>query len=257
MGKVRCRLPNGRRMTLWSRGDDWVANQEYWRGWSGYEPETVPAFFALASRARAVFDVGAHVGFYAVLAAHANPTARIFAFEPHPRAFERLMKNVAMNRLDNVSCLRSACGEMDGMAQLHSIDVDSIPSRSTLDPAMMRPEWGVCSWSVEVLRLDRLVSDERLAHVDLVKIDVEGTEPQVLRGMPETLRRHRPKIFAEVLPGADTERQLEQLLEPAQYHYYLLTPRGPERRVKICPDVTWFNWLLVPQEADELNGCRG
>jgi hypothetical protein len=47
-GPVRSRLPNGEVLRLWSRGDDWISNQVFWRGWSGYEPETTPLFFELA-----------------------------------------------------------------------------------------------------------------------------------------------------------------------------------------------------------------
>src|SRR5882724_8020540 len=43
-GNVWLALPNSRTLRLWSRGDDWVSNQVYWRGWDGYEPETVPLF---------------------------------------------------------------------------------------------------------------------------------------------------------------------------------------------------------------------
>ncbi len=71
-GTVCCRLPNGRVLKLWSRGDDWVCTQIYWKGLSGYEPETVPVFLRLATSARVIFDVGAYVGFYTVLAERAN-----------------------------------------------------------------------------------------------------------------------------------------------------------------------------------------
>lgn len=67
MGTVRSQLPNGRELRLRSRGDDWVSNQVYWRGWNGYESESVPLFFRLATRASVTLDVGAYVGFYALL----------------------------------------------------------------------------------------------------------------------------------------------------------------------------------------------
>src|SRR5205814_5357903 len=104
VGMVRRKLPNGRTLRLWSRADDWVSNQVYWRGWSGYEPERVPLFFRLASRAQVTLDVGAHVGFFTLLAAHANPAGRVFAFEPMPAIQERLRYNVGLNQLDNVEC---------------------------------------------------------------------------------------------------------------------------------------------------------
>ena len=102
VGMVRRRLPNGRTLRLWSRADDWVSNQIYWRGWSGYEPETVPLFFRLATHARVTLDVGAYVGFYTLLAAHANPTGQVYAFEPLLSVYERLQWNVMLNGLTNV-----------------------------------------------------------------------------------------------------------------------------------------------------------
>src|SRR4051794_24818086 len=83
-GPVRSRLPNGEVLRLWSRGDDWISNQVFWRGWSGYEPETAPLFFRLAQDADVVLDVGAYVGFFAVLAGLANRRSRVLAFEPMP-----------------------------------------------------------------------------------------------------------------------------------------------------------------------------
>src|SRR5262249_27276135 len=56
VGTVRRRLPNGRMLSLWSRGDDWVSNQIYWKGWDGYEPEMAPVFFELATRASVTID---------------------------------------------------------------------------------------------------------------------------------------------------------------------------------------------------------
>src|SRR5262249_7372061 len=79
VGPVWARLPNGRTLRLWSRGDDWVSNQVYWRGWDGYDPETIPLFFRMARRAQTILDVGAYVGFYTLLAALANPWAGVYA----------------------------------------------------------------------------------------------------------------------------------------------------------------------------------
>src|SRR5262245_6348395 len=82
VGTVRRRLPNGGTLSLWSRGDDWVSNQIYWRGWDGYEPETASLFFRLATRAAVTLDVGAYVGYYTLIAAHANPNGVVHVFEP-------------------------------------------------------------------------------------------------------------------------------------------------------------------------------
>ncbi len=64
-GTIKELLPNGRTLKFVSRGDDWVSNQVFWRGWRAFEPEMSGLFFELARHSRATLDVGAHIGFYA------------------------------------------------------------------------------------------------------------------------------------------------------------------------------------------------
>src|SRR5262249_33886365 len=98
-GPVRSRLPNGEVLRLWSRGDDWISSQFFWRGWAGYEPETPPLFFQPAQEAEVVIDVGAFVGFFAVLAALANRRASVIAFEPMADNAERCRRHIELNEL--------------------------------------------------------------------------------------------------------------------------------------------------------------
>src|SRR6185503_17467829 len=136
VGRVRCPLPDGRVLTLWSRGDDWVSNQVFWKGWTGYEPETVVPFFRAAGRAQTVVDVGAYVGFFTLLAAHANPAARVFAFEPHPAVHQRLLRNVGLNHVPNVTCVPAAVGDERGTAELVHVP-GGLPTSSSLSPEFM------------------------------------------------------------------------------------------------------------------------
>lgn len=251
VGRLRCRLPNGRLLRLWSRGDDWISNQVFWRGWSGYEPETVPLFFRLSMRAQVTLDVGAYVGFYTLLAAHANPAGRVYAFEPLPAIYERLKRNVALNRLANVTCMTSAVGDINGTAAFFHVSAP-MPSSSSLSWEFMRSTGQVRSLTVPVITLDRVVHDNRLDHIDLVKIDTESTEPQVLRGMIETLHRDHPAIICEVLTGRGSERSLEEILQPLGYRYYLLTPDGPIPRHRIEGHPEWLNYLFTPLDLGEI-----
>lgn len=244
IGAVRAQLPNGRTLRLWSRGDDWVSNQIYWRGWNGYEPESTQPFYQCATRARITLDVGAYIGFYSLVAGHANPGGKVFAFEPLPTIFERLQENVKRNGLANVECLRTAVGERDGTADFFHVSA-SLPTSSSLSEAFMRAAGDVRRSSVPVTSLDRFVRERNLSGVDLVKIDTESTEPQVLRGMCDILRRDRPTVFCEVLMGRGSERALEELLAPLGYRYYLLTPEGPIPRERVEGHPTWLNYLFA------------
>lgn len=243
VGQVHARLPNGRVMRLWSRGDDWVSNQVFWHGWQGYEPETTTVFSRLAQDARVIFDVGAYVGFYSVLAAHLNPSAAVHAFEPLPTVFKRLERNVALNRLPNVTCLNAAVGARAGMAEFYHINAE-LPTSSSLSHDFMKQADDLRCSQVSVISLDEFAERQGIGGVDLVKIDTETTEPEVLQGMTGILERDRPDILCEVLHGRGTGELLERALGPRGYHFYLLTPDGPQRHDHILGHPEWLNYLL-------------
>jgi FkbM family methyltransferase len=244
-GHVRQRLPNGRRLRLWSRGDDWVSNQVFWRGWAGYEPETVPLFFRLAEKARTTLDVGAYVGYYTLLAAHANPRGRVLAFEPLPGPRERLLRHLTLNRLDNVDCFAVAAGAEDGVADLLHAPHE-LPTSSSLSATFMQGVECLQTLKVSVRTLDGLLAERGVTGVDLVKIDTETTEPDVLHGLRGTLERDRPSIFCEVLAGRSDERRLTDALSSLGYRFFLLTDRGAVAKPSVRGDPAWLNFLFLP-----------
>jgi FkbM family methyltransferase len=249
VGMVRRKLPNGRTLRLWSQADDWVSNQVYWRGWSGYEPETVPLFFRLAARAQVTLDVGAYVGFFSLVAAHANPKGRVYAFEPMPTVYERLLKNITINALTNVQCLNCAAGDIEGTAEFYSSGSE-MQCGSSLALGFMRGVETMYSFPVNVLTLDRFVRDNYIDSVDLMKIDTETTEPEVLSGMAKTLARDHPMIVCEVLKERGAESRLEAILSPLGYRYYQLTPSGPVLRERVEGHPEWLNYLFTTLEPD-------
>jgi len=250
VGIVRVKLPNGRVLSLWSRGDDWITNQVYWRGWSGYEPDTVPLFFRLSQRSQVTLDVGAYVGYYSLLAALANPSGQVYAFEPLNSIYRRLERNVALNQLSNIECIASAVGEIDGTAEFFHTE-NELPSCSTMSQEFIKP-WAASfqSSTVPIMTLDRFVREKHLSRVDLLKIDTESTEPDVLRGMHETLRRDRPSILCEVLAGQGSEKTLAEILQPLGYRFYLLTAEGPMLQDSISGHPNCLNYLFTTLDAN-------
>jgi len=249
VGAVGASLPNGHVLRLWSRGDDWISNQVFWRGWAGHEPETSALFFALARKAEATLDVGAHVGYYAMLAAHASPSGRVIALEPLPAIHARLRRHVSLNRLANVECLMAAAGAREGTADFYHVGA-GLPTSSSLSREFMTGTQGLVSTPVPVVVLDRLVRERGLSRVDLVKIDTESTEPDVLEGMRDTLARDRPWIVCEVLKGRGAEERLGPILEPFGYRFYLLTPQGPVPKTGIEGDPQWLNYLFAARDEE-------
>lgn len=253
VGVVSAPLPGGRTLTLWSKGDDWISNQVFWRGWDGYETETAGIFFRLATRARVTLDVGAYVGFYSLLAAHANPEGRVFAFEPSPVTFARLLKNVGMNRLQNVECAQAAVGAHAGDADFFFSTTEELPLTSTLAREFVGHYEDLGRLRVPVVTLDEFLAARSVEHVDLVKIDTETTEPAVLDGLAKTLDRDRPDIFCEVHADGGTEGAIEERLDRYGYRSYHLTPAGMiERRPADTNRRVWRNYLFTVRKSEEL-----
>lgn len=249
VGTVSAALPNGRILCLRSAGDDWISNQVYWRGWEGYEPGTSSLIFRLAKEVRVFVDVGVHVGFYALLAGHANLGSRVYAFEPLPQTYQRLEQNVRLNGLANVSCIAAALGDDNGHAELYCPG-DGIPCSASLSAGLYQASLETMRRvTVPILTLDAFVESSGVARVDLMKMDTEGTAPQVLRGAIGLLRRDRPRIVCEVLREVGTGKDLESILGPLGYQYYLLTSEGPVQQATIEGDPVHLNYLF------SVDGC--
>jgi FkbM family methyltransferase len=242
-GPVRSTLPNGEVLRLWSRGDDWISNQVFWRGWAGYEPETTPIFFQLAQEAEVVLDVGAFVGFFSVLAALANRRSRVFAFEPMADNAERARRHIELNRLGNVELVPAAVAASSGSSELFHTG-SAHPSSTSLVRDFMSSHQDVRSSVVPTVALDSFLEERGVRSVSLVKLDIETGEPDALRGMSETLERDKPAIVCEVL-SAEVGAQLQTILEPLGYRFYHLTPEGPVEREEIVSHPEWLNYLFA------------
>jgi FkbM family methyltransferase len=144
------------------------------------EREVQRALTCHLKRGVTFWDVGAHAGFYAVLAARlAGPQGRTECFEPLPENLSLLERNLAENNCP-ASVHRIALADEDGEGFL------SVPRSRTAQLA----DEGI---PVKLARGDSL----ELPPPSVVKIDVEGAELRVLRGMTRTLSVHKPVVIVE------------------------------------------------------------
>jgi FkbM family methyltransferase len=235
-------------MRMWSAADDGVTGGLFWLGWDGYEPETARIFWDLATAAEVVVDVGAHVGYYTLLAAHANPDALVLAYEPMPYVLERLNANLGRNPSANVEVSSDALDAVSGEAELFHVGTDrGLPSASTFNDTFLalagRPMHRL---PVRTITLDEIVRTRGLRRMDLIKLDTETTERRILEGGRDTLRDLRPVVVCEVLTYADLA-PLSKLLQDVGYTSELLTDRGPVARPVTAPSDRFRNFLLRPR----------
>jgi FkbM family methyltransferase len=139
-------------------------------------------------------DVGAHIGMYTVRAAlELRGRGRVLAFEPNPSARAQLVENLALNGCTNVVVVAAAVGNEAGEATLH-VPASPDPSFSSLEAGRFDEGEPVV---VTVTTVDAAVAEHDIVP-SVVKIDVEGRETAVVRGMAETLATIRPTVLVEV-----------------------------------------------------------
>jgi FkbM family methyltransferase len=168
------------------KGKKWVAGSSVHGCWFGSYETQKQRFVAEALKpGQIVYDVGANVGFYSLLASGAvRPNGRVFAFEPVAENVRYLERHLALNGISNCSILRAAVCAQDGARQF---DFSDDRSKGRLS--------GVGTESVPTIRLDSfLAADRERRRPHFVKIDVEGGEAQVLEGAVSLLKENSPIV---------------------------------------------------------------
>ncbi len=165
-------------------------------------------------------DVGANVGVYTLLAASV-PGVRCISFEPSTESRGRLLDNVRRNNLNQVEVHPKAVGD-------HRGDVLFTVGRGTINKIADATTSGSVERVPVVTLDDHIPASGRVA---LVKIDVEGAEPAVLRGATRLLQTHAPALLIE----RNDSQLLGRLLETAGYHTVRYIP---ETRALVPVDLT-------------------
>jgi FkbM family methyltransferase len=198
------------------RGRRWLVRSANYSCWLGtYEHAKQRAFAAEVRPGAVVFDIGAHVGFYALLSAVLSaPGGRVFAFEPSRSNVAQLRRHVALNRV-SVEPIDAAVADRDGEARFER-GVDSYTG-----------SLGDTGVPVRVVTIDALCEAGRLPKPDLMKIDVEGAEALVVKGASETIRTAGPVIFLAVHSAA-ARKECLALLERSGSVAIPLVGRGIE-----------------------------
>jgi FkbM family methyltransferase len=197
------------------------------------------------------FDVGSNVGYYTLLAAPlVGQSGQIHAFEPVAEQHADLRANLERNQLLNVVPERLILTDRAGTMEINLGAEDNAGSASVnIVYREDRP-----TERVDCTTLDKYLSERGLTRLDVLKIDVEGHEPFVVRGMSETLRKLKPLLLVEVRGdmleevGSSREALFAQIAEHG-YFPYALTRRGWPRPMRIPVDGN----LIVFSPDDQLH----
>jgi FkbM family methyltransferase len=159
-----------------------AGNHGYWLG--SYEYANQRRFAESAGKSSAVFDIGAHVGFYTLLAAvSVRPGGHVFAFEPLAQNLSFLRRHVQLNTLSNVTVFPYAVSDRGGTVHFEE-GANSSMGRIAEDGE-----------EIVAVSLDEMFDAGTVSAPDLMKIDVEGSEAHVLAGAERLISSALPTIF--------------------------------------------------------------
>lgn len=173
----------------------WMKFEPAWEGILATgepEPETSPVCAAHLRAESVFYDIGAHVGFYSLMAA--PRVKQVFAFEPDPDNYSVIQEVIARNELSNIAAYPAAISDSNGQltfersnglrmsGHIAGVGCDGADSGERL--------------AVPAFTLDEFCRAHPLP--TFIKIDVEGAEAAVLRGAARLLREQRPTLLIEV-----------------------------------------------------------
>lgn len=200
---VHAAMPMGAR--YWARipeglgKDFWIyADPRFDLGYTNgdHEPWVQNLLKSELSPGACYYDVGAHTGFFSLIAARlVGPSGIVVAFEPDPQNASVLKANIAKNQLTQITALEVAVWSSPGQV---TFEQASIASNRTQGRVSSAEGSGFVRISVPAIRLDDLVFGEGYPAPRLIKMDVEGAEWEALQGARRLLTEKQPRLLCEV-----------------------------------------------------------
>lgn len=217
-----------------------------------YEPELQRLLRHIDLAGGVCVDVGANIGLHSIeMSSLAGERGKVFAFEPEPHNFELLVHNLRTNGCANVEAVNQAVSDGEGTAFMALSPINYGDHRlATGDASSGSPQ-------VKLTSLDRTLADVPDDAVRFIKIDVQGHEMQVLRGMTRTLERNKDAILMvevspDILPsmGSSASELMDSFVSRGYAAWEL-----QDHRVFPAPDAWAYELIRDGRWADVLF-CR-
>lgn len=224
-----------RRGIMWKlRPDDLLQRSVYYC--SCYEAKETRELSRLVRSDWTFFDVGAFIGYYALLVAHlSRGRAQVHAFEPFLANYESLVENKELNGFANLHAHQVAVTDHPGEVVFQSPRATGTQGVGWVLAEGEQPEGAITRLqTIRSISLDAFVAENDIDKVDFIKIDTEGAEMTVLRGAADTIQRFKPAMMIELFPHGlsrygETPEELSHLLRDFGYTTYRATRTGLER----------------------------
>lgn len=232
-----------------------------------HEEATTSIFKKIIKPGDIFLDLGANIGYFSLLAAKlVGEKGKVFSFEPEPRNFYYLQKNIEINNYKNIYPFQKAVSNINDMIELFICDYDSghhtINQYEGIEVYSHGRPTQKKSIKIEAVKLDDFLKD-KTDRVDIVKMDIEGAEALAIEGMKNILKNNKNiKILMEFFPlliqkmGDSPEKLIKTLIEDLEFNIFVVgRDYSMEKEQKDLTIVNDFNELmsLMKDEEDHLN----
>lgn len=206
-------------MTVFIDTEDTVVSEYLLRNkhWEEFE---ISLFRKCLRAGDTVADVGAHIGMYTLAAAQVvGSKGKVLAFEPSPRNFALLSRNISFNNLHAVTVFNQAVSDKLGTVSLH------LEAENTGDNRIYGSPQARKVVTVTATTLDSVFTESSL-NISVVKMDIQGAELQALKGATQLLKHNGDLIiFTEFWPvglklAGAKPRDFLKLLSDAGFKFY-------------------------------------
>lgn len=175
------------------KGEKWIfGSGDHAFFFGTYEKTIVDTFIQYAKKSNVIYDLGANVGYYTLLASkYVLKPGEVCAFEPLPQNIFYLKKHVELNKISNVHIFECAISNITGIVEFKELDdaqAGTICKNSTMFNKIRIVK-------INSITLDDLIENENISPPQLIKMDIEGAEFDALKGGKHLLERYHPTIF--------------------------------------------------------------
>jgi FkbM family methyltransferase len=194
-----------------------------------HERGTTALFRKIVREGDVVVDLGANIGYFTMLAARlVGKDGRVYAFEPEPRNYDLLLRNIELNGYQNVTAIQKAVADRPGSVKLFICPYDT--GHHTINKydgiQAYRPDY--VNKRKEFIEVEQVSLDEFFQEVttpvDVIKMDVEGSEMLALDGMERLIKRNDDlSMLVEFFPlliskmGQSPEEFVRRILEDFEF----------------------------------------
>lgn len=236
-----------------------LENKIFWSGlYSIDESTSIKVWEELSMVSSTIIDIGANTGIFTLVAKSVNPNAKVIAFEPITRIYEKLLKNIYINKYD-AAAFDIGISNFDGEQEIYDFPDIKNPYSASLDPQLSneistRSQFDLKKTLISTNKLDSFINEIRIKELTntLIKIDVEQHEPFVLEGMKNMMQELNPIILIEILNN-EIGDAVSEFIQNYNYNYFKIIEGKGIKKISLIESSGTHqerNFLLVPNNLE-------